>query len=155
MEQAKIIDTFRTYQVSNDKSEHKWYCNAWKQGLGFILSLVATLNNINIIETHDISSKSMQGRCYSEIILFVDQKRMRIVQGYKSTPQSLYSAYMDTPISPQASKYSTNKHHNISLEQSLSNITKCPSCHRSTMKIILNTSIKSTQFHYSIHNKEE
>ena len=41
----------------------------WKQGLGFILSLVATPNNINIIETHDISTKNIQGRRNSEIIL--------------------------------------------------------------------------------------
>ena len=27
-------------KVTNDKSEHKRYCNASKQGLGFILSLV-------------------------------------------------------------------------------------------------------------------
>ena len=47
--------------------------------MGFILSLVETPNNINIIETHDISTKNMQGRRNSEIILSVDQKRMRIV----------------------------------------------------------------------------
>ena len=41
----------------------------WKQGLGFILLLVATPNYINIIETHDISTKNMQGRRNSEIIL--------------------------------------------------------------------------------------
>src|SRR3954454_23177995 len=33
----------------------------WKQGLGFILSLVATPNNINIIESHDISHKTCKG----------------------------------------------------------------------------------------------
>ena len=33
-------------KVTNDKSEHKRYCNALKQGLGFILSLVQVLSTI-------------------------------------------------------------------------------------------------------------
>ena len=38
--------------VASDKMEHKWYCNAWKQGIGFILSLVQFLNSANIIESY-------------------------------------------------------------------------------------------------------
>ena len=33
-------------KVASDKSEHKRYCNASKQGLGFILSLVQVLSTI-------------------------------------------------------------------------------------------------------------
>ena len=33
-------------KVTNDKSEHKRYCNARKQGLGFILSLVQVLSSM-------------------------------------------------------------------------------------------------------------
>ena len=42
---------------------------AWKQGLGFILSLVTTLNIINIIKYIIVPQKHMHGRHYSEIIL--------------------------------------------------------------------------------------
>ena len=37
---------YKNNKVTNDKSEHKWYCNALKQGLGFILSLVQVLSTI-------------------------------------------------------------------------------------------------------------
>ena len=33
-------------KVESDKSERKWYCNARKQGLGLILSLVQVLSTI-------------------------------------------------------------------------------------------------------------
>ena len=33
-------------KVASNKSEHKRYCNARKQGLGFILSLVQVLSTI-------------------------------------------------------------------------------------------------------------
>ena len=45
------------------QNESKRCFNAWKQGLGIILSLVVTLNNNNIIEYIDISSSL----CYSEL----------------------------------------------------------------------------------------
>ena len=35
---------------TNSKTERKQYSNGGKQGLGIILSLVATLNNVNIIK---------------------------------------------------------------------------------------------------------
>ena len=37
-------------QQTSDKSEQKQCINRWKQGIGFILSVVATLNIINIIK---------------------------------------------------------------------------------------------------------
>ena len=71
------INLNKKHQGSKWQSEHKQCNNGEKQGLGFILSLVTTPNNINIIKTHDISSKNMSGWSNSEI--FVDQKRMRIM----------------------------------------------------------------------------
>ena len=37
---------YKNSKVTNDKSEHKRYCNALKQGLGFTLSLVQVLSTI-------------------------------------------------------------------------------------------------------------
>ena len=37
---------YKNSKVTNDKSERKRYCNARKQGLGFILSLVQVLSTI-------------------------------------------------------------------------------------------------------------
>ena len=37
---------YKNSKVTNNKSEHKRYCNARKQGLGFILSLVQVLSTI-------------------------------------------------------------------------------------------------------------
>ena len=50
--------------------------------------------------------------------LFCGQERTIIVQGYKSTPQSLQFNSMDFLMSPRPSKESTNNHHNISQGQS-------------------------------------
>ena len=44
-------------KVASNKSEHKRYCNAWKWGLGSVLSLVQSLNNANIIGSYNDSSK--------------------------------------------------------------------------------------------------
>ena len=44
-------------KVASNKCEQKRYCNAWKQGLGFILSLVQSLNNANIIESYNNPSR--------------------------------------------------------------------------------------------------
>ena len=43
-------------KVASDKTEHKQYCNAWKQGLWFILSLVQSVNGANIIESYNNAS---------------------------------------------------------------------------------------------------
>ena len=40
-------------KVTSSKQREKRYINAWKQGLGFILSLVQSLNNANIIESYN------------------------------------------------------------------------------------------------------
>ena len=37
---------YKNSKVTNDKSERKRYCNALKQGLGFILSLVQVLSTM-------------------------------------------------------------------------------------------------------------
>ena len=37
---------YKNSEVTNDISEHKRYCNALKQSLGFILSLVQVLSTI-------------------------------------------------------------------------------------------------------------
>ena len=37
---------YNNSKVASGKSEHKWYCNARKQGLGFILSPVQVLSTI-------------------------------------------------------------------------------------------------------------
>ena len=42
----KDLDTPMSRKVTNDKSEHKRYCNAREQGLRFILSLVQVLSTI-------------------------------------------------------------------------------------------------------------
>ena len=39
--------------VTIDKTEHKRYCNAWKWGLGSVLSLVQSLNNANLIGSYN------------------------------------------------------------------------------------------------------
>ena len=41
-----IILIKKNSKVTSGKSEHKWYCNALKQGLGFIFSLVQVLSTI-------------------------------------------------------------------------------------------------------------
>ena len=41
-----VIVTIKNSKVMSNKSEHKRYCNALKQGLGFILSLVQVLSTI-------------------------------------------------------------------------------------------------------------
>ena len=40
------LKNIKNSKVTNGKSEHKRYCNARKQGLGFILSLVQVLSTI-------------------------------------------------------------------------------------------------------------
>ena len=65
----------------------------WKQGLGFILSLVVTPNNINIIETHDISAKNMQGRRYSEIILLWSKEDENCVGLQEHTLEFVFHIY--------------------------------------------------------------
>ena len=72
-----IRDIDKNNKVASDKSEHKRYYNGEKQGIGFILSLVATPNYINIIETHDIFSKNVQENI-TQRSFFCDQKRTRI-----------------------------------------------------------------------------
>ena len=41
-----VLRKYKNSKATNDKSERKQYCNARKQGLGFILSLVQVLSTI-------------------------------------------------------------------------------------------------------------
>ena len=72
-------------KVAIDETEHKQYCNAWKWGLGFVLSLVQSLNNANIVGSYNHPStcdeESLQSSYLAENI------RRNSLQGTKS-PQS-------------------------------------------------------------------
>src|SRR3954463_10924628 len=78
----------------------------WKQGLGFILSLVATPNNINIIESHDISHKTCKGDALGGHS-FVVKRGRELCRATKAHLRVRSSQSMDFPMSPQSSKEST------------------------------------------------
>ena len=42
----KVLWNIKNSKVASDKRENGWYYNAWKQGLGFILSLVQILSTM-------------------------------------------------------------------------------------------------------------
>ena len=69
--------------------------NGEKQGLGFILSLVVTLNNINIIKTHDKPSKV----CNEDVTqrsFFCGSKEDENCIGIKKHTLNSFSTYMGT-----------------------------------------------------------
>src|ERR1041385_7745905 len=78
----------------------------WKQGLGFILSLVATLNNINIVLSHDISHKTCNGDVL-EGHSFVVKRGRELCRATKAHLRVRSSQSMDFPMSPRPSKEST------------------------------------------------
>src|SRR3954469_14858278 len=78
----------------------------WKQGLGFILSLVATPNNINIVQSHDISHKT----CNGDVLgghSFVVKRGRELHRATKAQLRVCSSQSMDFPMSPRPSKEST------------------------------------------------
>src|SRR3954466_9545641 len=78
----------------------------WKQGLSFILSLVATPNNINIIESHDISHTT----CNGDVLgghSFVVKRGRELCRATKAHLKVHSSQSMDFPMSPRPSKEST------------------------------------------------
>src|SRR6187399_3079363 len=78
----------------------------WKQGLGFILSLVATPNNINIIESHDISHKTCKGDALGGHS-FVVKRGRELCRATKAQLKVRSSQPKDFPMSPRPSKGST------------------------------------------------
>ena len=44
-------------KVANTEQAQKQFCNAWKGGLGSVLSLVQPLNSANIVGSYDYPSK--------------------------------------------------------------------------------------------------
>src|SRR6187399_1999592 len=78
----------------------------WKQGLGFILSLVATPNNINIIESHDISHKTCNGDAPGGHS-FVVKRGQELCRATKAHLKVRSFQSMDFPMSPRPSKKST------------------------------------------------
>src|SRR6187399_531054 len=75
----------------------------WKQGLGFILSLVATPNNINI---HDISHKTCNGDALGGHS-FVVKRGRELCRATKAHLKVRSSQSMDFPMSQRPSKAST------------------------------------------------
>src|SRR3954463_12777255 len=78
----------------------------WKQGLGFILSLVATPNNINIVQSHDISHKT----CNGDVLgghSFVVKRGQELCRATKAHLRVRSSQSMDFPMSLRPSKEST------------------------------------------------
>ena len=77
----------------------------WKQGLGIILSLVATPNNINIIESHDISHKTCNGDALGGHS-FVVKRGRELCRATKAHLKVRSSQSKDFPMSPRPSKES-------------------------------------------------
>src|SRR3954462_6714051 len=78
----------------------------WKQGLGFVLSLVATPNNINIVQSHDIFAKT----CIGDVLRghsFVVKRGRELCRATKAHLRVRSSQSMDFPMSSRPSKEST------------------------------------------------
>ena len=106
--------------VPINKTEHKWYCNALKQGLGSVLSLVQSLNNANINGSYNHPSKCDEESLQSSYL--AENIRRNCLQGTKP-PQS----YSFRSIYPRVRTKTTPKQIQIHNAQSnTKNLKECP-----------------------------
>ena len=94
-------------KVASNKSERKRHCNAWKQGLGFILSLVQSLNNANIIELYNNVCKGItrSNKCHKQPkSLSIITPKMKLFVGYETTSK------LPFPINLLSHPYKCHRH---------------------------------------------
>ena len=107
-------------KAASNKSEHKRYCNAWKWGLGFVLSLVQSLNNANIIGSYNHPSKCDEESLQSSYL--AENIRINCLLGTKP-PQSysfrsIYSRVRTKIIAKQIQIHNT--------QSNTKNLKECP-----------------------------
>src|SRR5664279_6056234 len=98
----------------------------------------------------------MHDKRYSEITLLMDKKQDETCVGLqKHTLKFVFLIYGHPTLSPRASKDCTNKHHKHLLNNVFLIHPRYPHCHRDTMEIILNTSIKKPHNSIIQSNREQ